>query len=356
VANLSRGGQWLVGLGCGRLGNDYSRANFPLVSAYPKNFRDRNRWILHHRGVRNVVSGQKPDAVFRERELNVRGQLGEVATIFLTNRECPWKCFMCDLWQNTLEETLPAGQIPEQIRWAYRQLAVPATAADREGMQVKLYNSGSFFDPKAIPPADYPAIIDLVRGFESLVVECHPRLIGPRLREFSAQCSTPLEVAMGLETAHPATLNNLNKGFGLDDFQRAAERLRQTGVALRTFLLVNPPFLPRDEAREWTRRSVRFAWTVGSSVVSLIPTRQTTTFTKDALPTGDWRSTTLRQLEDALDDALVDAAGRVFVDTWDLEAFGRCGHCLTARSERLRRINETQEKRPRIECDFCHGD
>lgn len=326
------------------------------MSSYPKTFRDRNRWILSRRGVRNIVSGQRPYAVLRESERNVVGQLAEVATIFLTNRECPWKCFMCDLWRNTLEESLSAGQIPAQIRWAFRQLAVPVAETDRGGMQLKLYNSGSFFDPKAIPPADYSAIADLVRGFERLVVECHPRLIGHRFREFSAQCSTPLEVAIGLETAHPAALKALNKGFDVDDFQRAAESLGQAGVALRAFLLVNPPFVPREEAREWTQRSVRFARAAGSSVVCLIPTRQTETFTKDALPDGKWLPTTLRQLEDALDDALADAGGRVFVDTWDLEAFGRCDHCLPARAKRLRWINETQVNRPRIKCDFCYGD
>ena len=56
----------------------YSRANFPLVSAYPKNFRDRNRWILRHRGVRNVVSGQRPDAAFRERDVERRRRLNRI--------------------------------------------------------------------------------------------------------------------------------------------------------------------------------------------------------------------------------------------------------------------------------------
>ena len=27
----------------------------------------------------------------------------DVATLFLTNRECPFRCLMCDLWKNTLE-------------------------------------------------------------------------------------------------------------------------------------------------------------------------------------------------------------------------------------------------------------
>jgi uncharacterized Fe-S cluster-containing MiaB family protein len=78
------------------------------------------------------------------------GAVVPVATIFLTNRECPWRCLMCDLWRNTLVDSVPAGAIPEQIEFALRQLP-PAR-------HIKLYNSGSFFDRRAIPPEDFPAI------------------------------------------------------------------------------------------------------------------------------------------------------------------------------------------------------
>ena len=57
---------------------------------------------------------------------------------------------MCDLWKNTLTETVPVGAIPAQIEYALARL--PAARV------IKLYNSGSFFDPRAIPVADYPAI------------------------------------------------------------------------------------------------------------------------------------------------------------------------------------------------------
>src|SRR5260370_26132042 len=72
------------------------------------------------------------------------------------------------------------------------QTATPLVSAQRAGpvasrdarasipkpTQIKLYNSGSFFDRRAIPPADYPAIAQRVRRFERLIVECHPALMG----------------------------------------------------------------------------------------------------------------------------------------------------------------------------------
>src|SRR5437868_3342925 len=60
-----------------------------------------------------------------------------------------------------------------------------------------------------------------------------------------------LEVAMGLETAHPDALDKLNKRMTVDDFVRAADRLRQRDVALRVFLLIAPPGIPSGEQYEW---------------------------------------------------------------------------------------------------------
>src|SRR5437870_4659618 len=97
------------------------------------------------------------------------GEVVAVATVFLTNRECPWRCLMCDLWRNTVLETVPPGAIPAQIDYALAHL--PAAR------QLKLYNSGSFFDQGAIPSSDYAAIADRARRFDRVIVECHPALV-----------------------------------------------------------------------------------------------------------------------------------------------------------------------------------
>ena len=63
----------------------------------------------------HAVDPRRPYAFLCERERTAGGEIEEVATIFLTNRECPWRCLMCDLWRNTTNETVPAGAIAEQI-------------------------------------------------------------------------------------------------------------------------------------------------------------------------------------------------------------------------------------------------
>jgi uncharacterized Fe-S cluster-containing MiaB family protein len=125
---------------------------------YPQLAAERDRWILERRGPREKVHAEKPYAFLVEEERFATGDIGGVATIFLTNRECPWHCAMCDLWRNTLLDTVPRGAIPAQIAYALARLP-PAR-------QIKLYNSGSFFDRGAIPPEDYEAIATCVSGFE----------------------------------------------------------------------------------------------------------------------------------------------------------------------------------------------
>ena len=68
-----------------------------------------------------------------ETEADDDGGAVEVATVFLTNRECPWRCLMCDLWRNTLEETVPEGAIAAQIRYALERL--PPMNPDRFALE-----------------------------------------------------------------------------------------------------------------------------------------------------------------------------------------------------------------------------
>ncbi|MGZ8900263.1 MAG: hypothetical protein ACXW3Z_09225, partial [Limisphaerales bacterium] len=83
----------------------------PLV--YPTNPVKRSNWIVRQRGAKNSVPSDRAHGQLLERERMEDSRIAEVATIFLTNRECPWKCVMCDLWRNTA----PAAKrsIPIQI-------------------------------------------------------------------------------------------------------------------------------------------------------------------------------------------------------------------------------------------------
>ena len=302
-------------------------------------------WILSRRPAKEKRDPYLAYEYFVEEECSARGTIEAVATIFLTNRECPFRCVMCDLWRNTLSETVAVGAIPAQIDQALLKLP-PAR-------QLKLYNSGSFFDPRAIPPQDYAAIARRASRFERLIVENHPALVGDACLRFRDQLSGGLEVAMGLETAHPGVLGRLNKRMTLDRFSQAATFLRRNGIDLRVFILVQPPFLPAEEALEWAERSLEFAMEHGATAAVLIPTRAGNGAMEALMESGEFAPSALHTLESAMEYGLGLRAGRVFADLWGLRE--RCPECHRARTARLRQMNLQQVLLDRIPCARCCG-
>jgi hypothetical protein len=277
---------------------------------------------------------------------------------------------MCDLWQHTTEGDTPRGAIPAQIAAARRTLENSSPPVS--GM--KLYNAGSFFDPRAIPDADYDEIAVFLTHLTHVIVESHPSLIGARTSRFLtalestrglAAAAPSLEVAMGLETAHPDALERLHKRMTVDGFRLAADELRALGVALRVFLLVSPPFVPHAEQDDWLLRSLDVALAAGATTISIIPTR-TGNGALEALaalaPVAPavneawFRQPTLSDLERSLALAQAHACGsgaRIFADLWDLGRFAACAHCLDARRGRLHAMNLEQRVLPPPPCPEC---
>ena len=230
--------------------------------------------------------------------------------------------------------------------------------------QIKLYNAGSFFDPHAVPVDDYDGVAIAVAGLSRVIVESHPALVGERTRLFlealyrhqAADVVPTLEVAIGLETARPEALERLNKKMTTGDFLLAAGRLRSLGVALRVFLLVSPPFVPKDQQDDWLLRSIDLACDAGATAVSLIPTRPGNGALDALEEDGLFGRPSLTDLERSLSLALARMAGRetrVFADLWDLERFADCQLCLTARRARLRAMNIGQRLQPPVSCPRC---
>jgi radical SAM enzyme (TIGR01210 family) len=320
---------------------------------YPAARIDRDRFVLARRGSRPVHDPFRYQGLFVEEERAADGRRVHVATLFLTGRECPWRCLMCDLWQHTLTTDTPAGALVRQMDDALRALGTEAPWPQH----LKLYNASNFFDPRAVPECDYDALAERLVSFEHVTVECHPALIGRRVPRFidamtraAGDRRVPaLEVAMGLETSHPDALERLNKGFTPAQFAEAAERLHTYGATLRVFLLVGVPFIAQSDQLEWLTRSVTFAFECGASVVSLIPIRPG----NGALDAAMTSMPTLRNLELSLELALPAAAGRVFADLWDLHRCTSCAACFAARRNRLQMMNLEQRILPPVACTGC---
>jgi archaeosine synthase beta-subunit len=324
-----------------------------VTAAYPAARRHRDRFVLARRGTPPARDPWRHQGVLLEDERASDGRVVQVATIFLTGRECPWRCVMCDLWQYTIAADTPPGALLRQLDDALEGLARDGA----EPLHVKLYNASNFFDPRAVPERDYDALAERLLRFQHVIVESHPTLIGRRVPRFidalvraaHGAGAPTFEIAMGLETSHPAALDRLNKGFTVPQFARAADRVRLHGAALRVFLLVGVPFVDAMHQQEWLARSLAFAFDCGASAVSLIPTRRG----NGALEALDIAAPTLGDLESALELALADPRVRVFADLWNLERFASCAHCFSARRERLHMMNLEQRVRPAVACTMC---
>jgi radical SAM enzyme (TIGR01210 family) len=317
------------------------------VSIYPSGDAPRDKWIVDRRPARATLDPWQPYSFTLERECSASGEVVPVATVFLTNRECPWRCLMCDLWRNTLADNTPAGAIPAQIDYALERL--------KPARHIKLYNSGSFFDPRAIPVDDYPAIAKRLTAFERVIVECHPALIGENCLRFRDMLGGRLEVAMGLETVHPDILPKLNKRMTLPQFARGAEWLRQHDIDLRVFILVKPPFLASGDVACWTERSLDFAFDCHATAATLIPTRGGNGAMEELQRAGGFSPPTIEMLEAAAASGIGLKRGRVFVDLWEVEQLRACGACFDKRVSRLQEMNFQQRVAPPISCKECGG-
>ncbi len=305
-------------------------------------FNINDRWILSKRGRKNAVDPRKPYAWLVEKERTASGKIEDTAIIFLTNRECPFHCLMCDLWKNTTDVSVPAGAIPEQIEWALKQLP--------EARHLKLYNSGSFFDERAIPEEDYKSIASLVKNFETVIVESHPRLINEKCLIFRDMLKPELQVALGLETVHPEVLRKLNKQMTLEDFRKAVSFLKQHDILSRAFILLRPPFLSESEGIFWAERSIDFAFSAGVECCTVIPVRAGNGAMDLLMEMNHFAQPDIRSLETVLEYGIRLNAGRVFADVWDLDMFSGCKKCIDKRTNRLITLNLNQKITSPVRC------
>jgi len=296
---------------------------------------------------RNLVNQDIPYHFLHEQEPDKDGNLQKVNTIFLTSKECSFKCLMCDLWKNTLKGPTPPGAILKQIDYILNRLP--------EADVIKLYNNGNFFDQKAIPPSDYPGIIDRLRSYSRVIVENHPKLCGQACIEFNEKLNGKLEVAMGLETIHPDVLPKLNKQLTPEDFKEAATFLGNHEIHMRAFILLNPPFLTGEQENiEWTLKTVQFAFDCGVGCCSIIPTRLGNGMMEALQKQGYYVPPSLNAFEAVFENALDLKQGRVFVDTWDVAFLSNCNRCFEKRKHRLEEMNMSQKFQQRIACS-CHS-
>ena len=303
------------------------------MSLYPAGAAARDRFVLDRRPPRRTHDPWRAQGLLVEDERAADGTVARVATVFLTGRECPWRCVMCDLWQHTTESDTPRGRDRRADR---RRARSARRSRDEPVSQMKLYNAGSFFDPRAVPEADYDAIAASLAGLARVIVESHPALVGARTQPLSrrarrhqtAGAAPPaLEVAMGLETAHPDALERLNKRMTVDGFVRAADRSRSLASRCGCFCSSRRRSCrtPNRTTGCCARSTSRCA--AGASVDLAHPDAHRQRRARGARrgrAGSARRGSSISSAACARSAPHAGAGGRVFADLWDLERFADC--------------------------------
>jgi uncharacterized Fe-S cluster-containing MiaB family protein len=282
-----------------------------------------------------------------EEERRPGGKIERALTVFLAGAECPFTCSFCDLWRWTLDGPTPPGALPAQLRQVLDNLDNLHNLR-----RLKLYNASNFFDHRAVPPEDIPALAELSNPFGGVTVESHASLVGPPAAQFAERIPGRLEVAIGLETIHPKAAEHLNKRMDLSRFDQAAAFLTAHDIDMRVFVLLGAPYVEPEGTVEWAVRTVEYAAERGAAAIALIPVRGGNGELDRLAALGHFTPPTLKQLEDAL-DACLGGSAAVAADLWDIDRLSTCADCQNARVERLRRVNITGLREPRVTCSTC---
>jgi len=296
--------------------------------------------ILRRRGPKEVVDPWAIPTVVTDQEPDGSGNVRSASSVFLIGKECPFRCLMCDLWQQTLDVPTPTGALVRQLDLALSQIT--------HRQVIKLYNASNFFDAAAVPSADWEELLKRLNEFETVVVENHPRLVGRQVREFSQRLTGRLQVAMGLETSDPEILQWLNKGMSLADYDRACIQLRDWDISIRSFVLLPAPGVARAQAVQHTLASVQHALALGSQVCSLIPLRAGNGILDELVMQGLVQLPDLELVEQVFQQALecrLDQEQVVLLDLWDLERLAADGQDPGPYRQRLEHWNQLQSPR-----------
>ena len=191
--------------------------------------------------------------------------------LILKSGSCSWKkCIFCGYGR-----IIGYRATEENVR---REFDLFFSQIKTDTDSVKVFGSGSFLDEKQVPQSMRRYFIEkcLSKNVKRLTIESRPEHItGEKLGEFKG---LELTVAIGLEAADNQILDEINKGFHLEDYEKAVDAAKKAGVKVRTYLLVNLP----GETEKTLENSVEYALRHSDSIVliNLLPHGNTPLFEK----------------------------------------------------------------------------
>jgi radical SAM enzyme (TIGR01210 family) len=204
---------------------------------------------------------EKPIAYWRGKE-RFEDSIIECLTIIFRTSGCSWnRCLMCGY----RHERSPFGESKDsKERHLLSQLAWVLDRYKNDNYQmVKIFTSGSFFDPEEIPPSVLEKVALEFQG-KLIIAETRPEfIIEDTITYFvktidNGTWKTPLYCAIGLETSDDKIRDkSIKKGFLFSDFVDACARTRSCGAGIKAYLLMKPLFLTEREAINDMKSSIK---------------------------------------------------------------------------------------------------
>lgn len=196
-------------------------------------------------------STTKPLACWRGKE-RYENTPAECLTIIFESGGCSWsRCRMCSYRHERFRSKSCdelAAHLHAQLNWVRSQFDLDEFA------MVKIFTSGSFFDPAEVPPAFRDEVARVFKG-KIVIAESRPEYItdeniAPFLEEAGdGPHRIPLYCAVGLETTNDQIREKcIAKGFTYADFKAAASVAHRAGAGVKAYLLFKPLFLAEAEA------------------------------------------------------------------------------------------------------------
>lgn len=171
----------------------------------------------------------------------------KTSTIIFRTRGCYWGlrggCTMCGY----IGDAASSPPTPEDLLAQFESVSRRID----HGI-VKIFTSGSFFDPGEVPEPVRDKILSQLNLYaDKIIVETRPEFVTDKVLAGATMQSDKLEVAIGLETSNDAIrINSINKNFLFKDFVRASETAKAHGVSTKAYLMMKPPFISEKDAIE----------------------------------------------------------------------------------------------------------
>ena len=151
-----------------------------------------------------------------------------------------------------------------------------AIAKDGVRPVVCLYNEGNVLNDRELPNDQLLRIVDHMRscGVRRVVLESRPEYVTDAVLADLTTAAGPMEieVGIGLESANDFIRNELFlKSTTLRGYERSIAKLRKYGMRSLAYVILKPSFLNEVQAIRDSLETARYAFDVGTDVVSFEP-------------------------------------------------------------------------------------